>query len=153
MRVGDDVLVAERAVVLATGSDAALPPIDGLADAHPWTNRAATTSKDAPGRLLVLGAGPVGVELAQAWATLGSDVRSSRPATASSRARSPSPPRRSRTGSPPTASSLLRREARARRARGRARARGRWRTARARDGDELLVAVGRRPRTAGIGLE
>src|SRR5690348_6446170 len=74
VRVGDEVLLADRAVVLATGSDAALPPIDGLAQAEPWTNRAATTSKEAPGRLLVLGAGPVGVELAQAWSTLGSSV-------------------------------------------------------------------------------
>ncbi|MBA2567133.1 MAG: FAD-dependent oxidoreductase, partial [Thermoleophilaceae bacterium] len=39
VRVGDDVLEARRAVVIATGSAAAVPPIDGLADASPWTNR------------------------------------------------------------------------------------------------------------------
>jgi pyruvate/2-oxoglutarate dehydrogenase complex dihydrolipoamide dehydrogenase (E3) component len=72
--VGDDVLTARRAVVLATGSSAAVPPIDGLADAEPWSNREATTAKRAPRSLVVLGGGFVGVELAQAWRSLGSDV-------------------------------------------------------------------------------
>jgi pyruvate/2-oxoglutarate dehydrogenase complex dihydrolipoamide dehydrogenase (E3) component len=67
-------LRARRAVVLATGSEAAIPPIPGLADAEPWTNRAATTSEVVPRRLLVLGGGVVGVELGQAWSTLGSQV-------------------------------------------------------------------------------
>jgi pyruvate/2-oxoglutarate dehydrogenase complex dihydrolipoamide dehydrogenase (E3) component len=67
-------LSAERAVVLATGSEAALPPIPGLADANPWTNREATTAKHVPARLLVLGGGVVGVELGQAWSTLGAQV-------------------------------------------------------------------------------
>jgi dihydrolipoamide dehydrogenase len=74
VRVDDRVLVADRAVVVATGSDAAMPPIDGLAEARPWTNREATTAKAAPGRLIVLGGGPVGVEMAQAWGSLGSEV-------------------------------------------------------------------------------
>ena len=74
VRVGDDVLVAERAVVVATGSDARIPPIDGLADVQPWTNREGTTSKTVPARLVVLGGGPVAVELAQAWHSLGSQV-------------------------------------------------------------------------------
>ena len=72
--VGDDVLTARRAVVLATGSSAAIPPIDGLADAEPWSNREATTAKRAPRSLIVLGGGFVGVELAQAWRSLGSEV-------------------------------------------------------------------------------
>ena len=72
--VGDDVLVARQAVVLAAGSTAAIPPVEGLADAAPWTNREVTTAKEVPGRLLVLGGGVVGVEMAQAWATLGSEV-------------------------------------------------------------------------------
>jgi len=67
-------LNASRAVVLATGSEAALPPIPGLADAMAWTNRDATTSKRVPPRLVVLGGGVVGVELGQAWSTLGSQV-------------------------------------------------------------------------------
>jgi dihydrolipoamide dehydrogenase len=74
VKVGDEVLVATKAVVIATGSEAAIPPIDGLREAEPWTNREATTASEVPGRLLVLGGGPVGVELAQAWASLGSEV-------------------------------------------------------------------------------
>jgi pyruvate/2-oxoglutarate dehydrogenase complex dihydrolipoamide dehydrogenase (E3) component len=74
VRAGDETLVARRAVVVATGSDALVPPIDGLREAQPWTNREATTAKQVPGRLVVLGGGVVGVELAQAWKTLGSEV-------------------------------------------------------------------------------
>jgi dihydrolipoamide dehydrogenase len=74
VRVGDQVLHARRAVVIATGSGAAMPPIPGLAEARPWTNRDATTATKIPGRLLVLGGGVVGVEMAQAYATLGAQV-------------------------------------------------------------------------------
>jgi dihydrolipoamide dehydrogenase len=74
VRVGENVLVARRAVVIATGSAAALPPIPGLAETRPWTNRDATTASTIPGRLLILGGGVVGVEMAQAYATLGSRV-------------------------------------------------------------------------------
>jgi pyruvate/2-oxoglutarate dehydrogenase complex dihydrolipoamide dehydrogenase (E3) component len=74
VRVGEDTLTARRAVVVATGSSPAMPPIDGLAEADPWGNREATTAKSAPASLVVLGGGFVGVELAQAWRTLGSDV-------------------------------------------------------------------------------
>jgi dihydrolipoamide dehydrogenase len=74
VRVGDDVLVAGRAVVVATGSAATIPPVPGLADAGPWTNIEATTAKHVPGRLFVLGGGVVGVEMAQAWSSLGSRV-------------------------------------------------------------------------------
>ena len=72
--VGDEELVASRAVVVATGSGPAMPPIDGLEEAKPWTNREITTAKQAPGRLTILGGGVVGVEMAQAWNTLGSRV-------------------------------------------------------------------------------
>jgi dihydrolipoamide dehydrogenase len=72
--VGDDGLVARRAVVVATGSKPLIPPIDGLREAEPWTNRQATTTKVIPARLLILGGGVVGVEMAQAFATLGSTV-------------------------------------------------------------------------------
>ncbi len=74
VRVGEDMLVARRAVVIATGSAAAMPPIPGLPEASPWTNREATTASTIPGRLLVLGGGVVGAEMAQAYATLGSRV-------------------------------------------------------------------------------
>ena len=74
VKVGDDTYVARRAIVMATGTSAAIPPIDGLADAKPWDNREATTSKRVPKSLAVLGGGPVGSELAQAWRSLGSEV-------------------------------------------------------------------------------
>lgn len=72
--VGEDILVARRAVVVATGTGAAIPPIDGLDEIEPWTNREATSASEVPESLAVLGGGPVGVEMAQAWRTLGSEV-------------------------------------------------------------------------------
>ncbi len=74
VEVGDDVLEARKAVVVATGSGAAMPPIPGLAESRPWTNREATTAAAVPASLVILGGGVVGVELAQAWASLGSRV-------------------------------------------------------------------------------
>src|SRR4051794_13642377 len=71
---GDDTLVAGKAVVGATGSSPLIPPIDGLREAEPWTNRDATTAKEVPGRLAILGGGVVGVEMAQAYSSLGSTV-------------------------------------------------------------------------------
>ena len=58
--VGDDVLVARRAVVLAPGTAASVPPIPGLDEAMAWTNREGTTAKEVPESLIVLGGGPVG---------------------------------------------------------------------------------------------
>jgi pyruvate/2-oxoglutarate dehydrogenase complex dihydrolipoamide dehydrogenase (E3) component len=72
--VGTDDLRARRAVIVATGTAAAVPPIEGLAETRPWTNREATTAEQVPERLLILGGGVVGVELAQAWASLGASV-------------------------------------------------------------------------------
>jgi len=66
-------LAARRAVVLATGTAAALPPIPGLADVSPWTNRDATAVKSLPRRLVVLGGGAVGLEMAQAFKRLGTE--------------------------------------------------------------------------------
>jgi dihydrolipoamide dehydrogenase len=74
VRVGERRLTARRAVVLATGTAAAMPPIPGLNDAAPWGNREATAAERAPASLLVLGGGVVGCELATAWSTLGSEV-------------------------------------------------------------------------------
>jgi dihydrolipoamide dehydrogenase len=64
-------LEARRAVVLASGSTPVIPPIDGLADINYWTSRDATSAEGVPERLLVLGGGVVGVELAQAFKRLG----------------------------------------------------------------------------------
>lgn len=64
-------LEAARAVVLATGSRAALPPITGLEAVGAWDNRDVTATDRVPDRLLVLGGGPVGVEMAQAFRRLG----------------------------------------------------------------------------------
>ncbi|HET7053559.1 MAG TPA: NAD(P)/FAD-dependent oxidoreductase [Solirubrobacterales bacterium] len=72
--VGEDTLVASRAIVVATGSSAAMPPIEGLDSVRAWNNRDATTAKRVPASMIVLGGGPVGSELAQAWSTLGTTV-------------------------------------------------------------------------------
>ena len=74
VRVAERVLGAREAVVLAVGSGAAMPPIPGLAESGAWTNREATTASEAPAELLILGGGVVGVELAQAWSSLGARV-------------------------------------------------------------------------------
>jgi dihydrolipoamide dehydrogenase len=65
-------LSATRAVILATGSTPVIPPIEGLRDIRTWDNRDVTSAKEVPDRLLVLGGGAVGVEMAQAWRRLGS---------------------------------------------------------------------------------
>ena len=64
---------ANKAVIVATGTGAAVPPIEGLRDIKIWDNRDATTAKEVPRRLLVLGGGVVGVEMAQAWRDLGAE--------------------------------------------------------------------------------
>jgi pyruvate/2-oxoglutarate dehydrogenase complex dihydrolipoamide dehydrogenase (E3) component len=74
VRAGDETLLARRAVVVATGTGALLPPIDGLREATPWTNREATTAKRVPERLVILGGGVVGVEMAQAYGSFGVQV-------------------------------------------------------------------------------
>jgi pyruvate/2-oxoglutarate dehydrogenase complex dihydrolipoamide dehydrogenase (E3) component len=62
-------------IVIATGSDPVAPPIPGLDGLDGvWTNRQATGVKELPKRLLILGAGPVGVEMAQAFARMGVSV-------------------------------------------------------------------------------
>lgn len=68
------VLTARHAVVICTGSRAALPDLPGIAQARPWTNRRGTDSSSVPNRLAVVGAGGVGVELATAWHGLGASV-------------------------------------------------------------------------------
>ncbi|WP_372790775.1 NAD(P)/FAD-dependent oxidoreductase [Paraconexibacter sp.] len=74
VRVGDALLRADDAVIVAVGTRAALPPIDGLADAEPWTNHEATTADHVPGSLAILGGGPIGCEMAQAYRSFGARV-------------------------------------------------------------------------------
>jgi pyruvate/2-oxoglutarate dehydrogenase complex dihydrolipoamide dehydrogenase (E3) component len=75
VQAGDEELEARRAVILAGGSVPLFPPIEGLDQVEDaWTNREATTTEEIPERLLVLGGGVVGVELSQAFRTLGSQV-------------------------------------------------------------------------------
>ncbi|WP_436535866.1 dihydrolipoyl dehydrogenase family protein [Actinoplanes sp. HUAS TT8] len=73
---GDEIvrLAARHAVVVCTGSGAAVPDMPGIAEARVWTNRTATDTSKVPARLAVVGAGPVGVEMATAWQGLGSAV-------------------------------------------------------------------------------
>jgi pyruvate/2-oxoglutarate dehydrogenase complex dihydrolipoamide dehydrogenase (E3) component len=141
-------------IVVATGSEPTIPPVPGLRDLEGvWTNREATGMKAVPRRLLVLGGGPVGVELAQAVRRLGGEVvlveRAERVLD-----REPAP-----LGE--ALGEVLHRD-------GIELVLGAGATAVRRDGedyilelderrevrgDRLLVATGRRPRTAGIGLE
>jgi dihydrolipoamide dehydrogenase len=74
VHVGETILRARRAVVVAVGTAPLIPPVQGLAESEPWTNREATQVRDVPASLIVLGGGPVGSELAQAFATLGAEV-------------------------------------------------------------------------------
>ena len=72
--VGAEQLVARRAVVIANGSSATIPPIPGLETVDFWTNRQAAIPTELPRALAILGAGPIGIELGQAFARLGSSV-------------------------------------------------------------------------------
>ena len=65
---------ARTAVVIATGTRPAMPAIPGLDAVKPWTNRDAVKATELPGRLVIIGSGAVGVELAQGYARLGSQV-------------------------------------------------------------------------------
>src|SRR5215208_6255377 len=153
--VGEETIAARRAVILAGGTTPLLPPIDGLAEARPWTNREATTAHAVPASLIVMGGGVVGVEMSQAYCSLGArvtliegerrllpreeefaceqvtealveqgvDIRTGQSATGVER---------ERPGGPVSVSV----------------ADGSTVT-----GDELLVAVGRAPQAAGLGLE
>ncbi len=64
---------ATTAVIVATGTGAAIPPVEGLREIRTWDNREITTAKEVPRRLLIVGGGVVGVEMAQAWKSLGSE--------------------------------------------------------------------------------
>jgi pyruvate/2-oxoglutarate dehydrogenase complex dihydrolipoamide dehydrogenase (E3) component len=70
----EEIFTARRGVVLNTGTDPAVPPIDGLAETPYWTNRDAVAVEEVPGSLIVLGGGPVGCELAQVFSRFGATV-------------------------------------------------------------------------------
>ncbi len=65
---------ATRGVVLATGGEPAAPPIEGLSDIAHWTNREAIETEEVPRHLVVLGAGAIGLELAQVFRRFGAEV-------------------------------------------------------------------------------
>ena len=141
-------------VVIATGADAVIPPIEGLRDLPGvWTNREVTGMKEVPRRLIVLGCGPVGVEMAQAVRRLGGEVVITGPG------RHVLPREPESLGE--ALGTVLRRD-------GVEVVLGPHATAARLEGDEyvltlddgqelrgskLLVATGRRPRVEGIGLE
>jgi dihydrolipoamide dehydrogenase len=74
VRVGDEELEARKAVIIAAGSVPAFPPIEGLEGLEVWTNREATTAQELPESLVIVGGGVVGVEMAQAYQNLGTQV-------------------------------------------------------------------------------
>src|SRR5262245_16967817 len=74
VEVKGEQLTARRAVVIANGSTAAIPPIPGLDTVDFWTNRQAAIPRELPASLAILGGGAIGVELGQAFARLGSKV-------------------------------------------------------------------------------
>ncbi|HEV7639475.1 MAG TPA: NAD(P)/FAD-dependent oxidoreductase [Gaiellaceae bacterium] len=73
LSVDDEALQYDR-LVIATGSSPAIPPIEGIESVDYWTNIEATETLEVPDRLVVLGGGPVGCELAQFFRRLGSRV-------------------------------------------------------------------------------
>ena len=151
VEVGDARYTADN-VVLANGADPVIPPVQGLRELEGiWTNREATGMKSVPRRMLVLGGGPVGVEMAQAVRRLGAEVALVGSALL---AREPA-----RLGE--ALGEVLQRD-------GIELALGVHAIAARREGDDyvlelddgrelrgdrLLVATGRRPRVEGIGLE
>lgn len=73
VQVGDDTITARR-FVIATGSTAFVPPIPGLSDVPYLTNETLWQLREQPRHLIIIGAGPIGLEMAQAHRRLGSDV-------------------------------------------------------------------------------
>jgi len=149
---GEQELAARRAVIVATGTVAAVPPIKGLAEVASWTNREATTATEVPDRLLVLGGGPVGAELAQAYARLGSSA-----VLVEAEARLV--PQMEEFASDQVAAGLeeagvdVRLGVKADAVSGEKVVRVMLSDGSAVEGDAVLVAIGRRPRTGDIGLE
>ena len=141
-------------VIIATGSDPVIPPVPGLRELEGiWTNREVTGMKAVPRRLLILGGGPVGAEMAQAVRRLGGEVALVEGAE-HVLAREPAPLGHA-------LGEVLRRDGIELHLGVHASAARRHGDGYALDldsghelrGDRLLIATGRRPRTAGLGLE
>jgi pyruvate/2-oxoglutarate dehydrogenase complex dihydrolipoamide dehydrogenase (E3) component len=150
----DDRRYSARHIVVATGSEPASPPIPGLAELDGvWTNREATGAREIPESIVILGGGPVGVEMAQAFATLGSSVDLVE-GMDHILPREPRPLGDALAGA--LAGDRLRLHL-GRRAAGVRHEGERYLVAfedgSALEGDRLLVATGRRPRIDGIGLD
>jgi pyruvate/2-oxoglutarate dehydrogenase complex dihydrolipoamide dehydrogenase (E3) component len=149
-------LEARNAVIVACGSSAAMPPIDGLAEAAAWDNVDITSAKELPGRLLVLGGGPIGVEMAQCFRRLGCDeVTVLEGAPGLLFREEPFAGRELQAALEKEGVSVV---AGAKVSAVRREAPGLPVTAtlddgRTFEGDEILVAVGRRPRTGDVGLQ
>ncbi|GIE32283.1 pyridine nucleotide-disulfide oxidoreductase [Actinoplanes italicus] len=74
VRVGDEEYAASRGLVIATGTVAVIPPIDGLAGTPYWTNREAVEASALPASLIILGGGAIGCEFGQVFARFGVEV-------------------------------------------------------------------------------
>jgi pyruvate/2-oxoglutarate dehydrogenase complex dihydrolipoamide dehydrogenase (E3) component len=74
VEVGDEKLVARKAVVIANGGTAVIPSLPGLDQVEYWTNREAAVPRERPESLAVLGGGAIGIELGQAFARIGTKV-------------------------------------------------------------------------------
>jgi pyruvate/2-oxoglutarate dehydrogenase complex dihydrolipoamide dehydrogenase (E3) component len=72
--MADGKTIRAKRIIIATGSSARVPPIDGLAQIHYYTNETIFDLETRPDHLLIIGAGPIGLEMAQAFRRLGSDV-------------------------------------------------------------------------------
>ncbi len=147
---------AARAVVLAVGTGPLVPPVEGLREVSPWDNRSATSAKAAPRRLLVLGGGAVGVELAQAFRRLGSEsVTVIEGADRLLAREEPFAGDEVRAAFEAEGIEVLTgaRLVRARRMGGDGPVLASLEGGREVEGDEILVAVGRRPATSEVGLE
>jgi len=150
--VGDRRLTARRGIVIGTGTSAAIPPIEGLDSVGYWTNREATLTRELPRSMLVLGSGPIGAELSQAFARFGTEVRVIEALDRIMPAEEPEAGAELAKAfeEDGIAVSLSARAVAAEKAHGGIRIR--LESGDAYTGERLLVAVGRRPKLAGLDL-
>jgi pyruvate/2-oxoglutarate dehydrogenase complex dihydrolipoamide dehydrogenase (E3) component len=155
IRVGEELLRARKAVILAPGSGAAIPPIPGLREAHPWTSREVTTAEAIPDSLLVLGGGVVGVEMAMAYTSLGAKVTivEALPRLISSEEEFASEQVKDALEALGAEVVLGVKAAAVRREQSNGPVTVELEDGRSFTGDQLLVAIGRTPHTDGLGLE